>query len=253
MLYINHLRKTFADQVAVDDVSFTVGDHERVALLGPNGAGKTTTLMMVLGATTADSGDVVLNGRSVHTQRAEMLEDVGFAAAYMTPPHSITIRESLRISAGMNGLSIKSTLVGELAERFQISHLLDRKGGELSSGQKTLVGLARAALAQPKLFILDEPTAYLDPHMSLMVREMIDDVCRDWGASLLITSHNMRDIDHLCDRVIFMHHGSVLYDTTPAELRQVVGTDDLDDAFIDLAKTQNAKTQKGVTNVHTNA
>jgi ABC-2 type transport system ATP-binding protein len=238
MLEVKNLRKQFEDQLAVNNVSFTVGDYERVALLGPNGAGKTTTLMMILGVTTPDTGDVELNGKSIRDQRADFLEDVGFTAAYMTTPRSITVRESLRVSAGLVGLPLKSPEIDEMIERFEIRDLVERKGGELSSGQKTLVGLARAALGRPKLFVLDEPTAYLDPHMSLTVREMIDDVCREWNSSLLITSHNMRDIDHLCDRVVFLHHGAVLYDVAPAELRRVVGTDDLDDAFIDLARAE---------------
>lgn len=238
LLEVLHLEKRFQHQRVVDNVSFTVADGERVALLGPNGAGKTTTLMMILGVTTADSGEVRVANVSVRQERAKALERVGFAAAYMTPPHSLTVLETLRIASAMAGMSLRNEIVGEMVERFDIGALVNRKGGDLSSGQKTLVGLARAAASKPELLILDEPTAYLDPSMSLNVREKVQRACEDWGSALLITSHNMRDIDHLCDRVIFLKHGRILHDLAAAELRRVTGTDDLDAAFIDLARDE---------------
>ena len=240
MLYVSHLDKSFEGRKAVDDVSFSVASNERVALLGPNGAGKSTTLMMILGVTTPDSGEVTIDGISVRRDRARALGRIGFAAAYMTPPHSLKVRESLRVAAATAGLPLRSDQVDEMVERFEIGTYMNRLGGELSSGQKTLVGLARAVIAKPPLVVLDEPTAYLDPSVSLEVRRKIETACDDWGSALLITSHNMRDIDHLCSRVIFLRRGRVIYDLTPADLRLAVGTDDLDAAFIDIAAVENA-------------
>lgn len=235
MLRIDHISKTFEGNQAVRDVSFSVAPHERVGLLGPNGAGKTTTLMMALGVTTPDSGTVHINGVSLSKDRPLALESVGFAAAYMAPPRSLTVVEILRVAAGLADLPLKTDRIDEMIERFSIQRFVDRLGGELSSGQKTLVGLARAAMAKPRLLVLDEPTAYLDPSMSLDIRHKVEQACIDWGSSLLITSHNMRDIDHLCSRIVFLRNGSVIHDTTPDALRSIVGNDDLDEAFIDLA------------------
>jgi ABC-2 type transport system ATP-binding protein len=145
------------------------------------------------------------------------------------------VRECLRVAAALAGLPIRTDRVDEMIERFEISRFVNRLGGELSSGQKTLVGIARAAISYPKLLILDEPTAYLDPAMSLKVREKIDQLCTDLGSSLLITSHNMRDIDHLCSRIVFLQRGQVRFDLPPNEIRALVGQDDLDEMFIDLA------------------
>lgn len=237
-LHVSHLRKQFENQMAVHDLSFDVDSGERVALLGANGAGKTTTLMMILGVTTPDAGEVFIDGVAVASHRAKALENVGFAAAYMTLPRSLTVMESMRIAASTAGLSMRTDRIDEMIERFDISRYVTRLGGELSSGQKTLIGLARAALSKPRLFVLDEPTAYLDPSMSLTMRKKIEDMCNDWGSSLLITSHNMRDIDHLCSRVVFMHKGKLLHDVAPDELLRLVGTADLDEAFIDIANTK---------------
>jgi ABC-2 type transport system ATP-binding protein len=235
MLRIDHISKSFQGNPAVRDVSFSIAPYERVGLLGPNGAGKTTTLMMALGVTTPDSGSVHINGVAMSDNRALALESVGFAAAYMAPPRSLTVVETLRVAAGLADLPLKTDRIDEMIERFSIQRFVNRLGGELSSGQKTLVGLARAAMAKPKLLVLDEPTAYLDPSMSLDIRYRVEQACIDWGASLLITSHNMRDIDHLCSRIVFLRNGSVIHDTTPDALRTIVGSDDLDEAFIDLA------------------
>lgn len=235
MLLLSELVKTFEGHRAVDGVSFAVAPGERVGLLGPNGAGKTTTLMMTLGVTIPDSGTVSINGISLNKARAKALQNVGFAAAYMVPPHSLKVREVLQIAAGLAGMPVRSDRVDEMIERFEIQRFVNRLGGELSSGQKTLVGLARAAIAYPRLLILDEPTAYLDPAMSLQVREKVEQLCNDLGSSLLITSHNMRDIDHLCSRIVFLQRGQVRFDLPPNELRTTVGHDDLDEMFIDLA------------------
>jgi ABC-2 type transport system ATP-binding protein len=238
MLRVQHISKSFQGTQAVSDVSFSIAPGERVGLLGPNGAGKTTTLMMVLGVTAPDTGSVHINNISMADDRASALEFVGFAAAYMAPPRSLKVMETLRVAAGLANLPLKSDVVDEMIERFSIQRFVNREGGELSSGQKTLVGIARAAMSKPRFLILDEPTAYLDPSMSLDVRHKVEQACTDWGSSLLITSHNMRDIDHLCSRIIFLRGGQVTHDMAPDALRSIVGSDDLDEAFIDLAASE---------------
>ncbi len=208
---------------------------ERVGLLGPNGAGKTTTLMMLLGVITPDAGTVEISGYQLPKQRSRAMEEVGFAAGYLPLPERIRVAEFLELFGRLYGLGDPRPAVQRGLERFEITHLATAMGNELSSGQRTLVGIVKATLHQPRLLVLDEPTASLDPDVALRVRTGLERLCADEGTALLVTSHNMIEVERLCDRVIFISGGHVVADGTAEEVAARFGRDDLEGVFLHLA------------------
>jgi ABC-2 type transport system ATP-binding protein len=230
------LRKAYRDTVAVDGIDLRVHAGETVGLLGPNGAGKTTTLLMVLGAVLPDSGTIEVLGHRLPKGRSAAMEGVGFAAGYLPLPDRLRVREALAMFAELYGTPEPRTAVEAGLERFGIPHLAGRMGSELSSGQRTLVGIVKATLHHPRLLVLDEPTASLDPDVALYVRTGLRRLCRDDGIALLITSHNMVEVERLCERVVFLSAGRVVADGTPAEVAARFGRGDLEGVFIQLAE-----------------
>lgn len=234
------LRKRFRSVQAVDGVDIFVEAGERVALLGPNGAGKTTTLLMLLGVVTADSGTIEIAGLHLPKGRSAAMRDVGFVAGYLPLPDRLRVREALSIFAGFYGLD---RAAGDEAiriglERFRISGLAGRMCMELSSGQRTLVGIVKASLHRPRLLVLDEPTASLDPDVAHRVRTGLLDLCANEGTALLVTSHNMLEVERLCERVVFIAGGRVVADGSPADVATLFGHGDLESVFLELAGTE---------------
>jgi ABC-2 type transport system ATP-binding protein len=221
---------------AVDDVDLTVAAGERVALLGPNGAGKTTTLFMLLGVVKPDAGWVEIAGHRLPRHRSAAAAHVGFAAGYLPLPERLRVREFLRLFAQLYGLHDPGPPVEAGLTRFGITHLADAMGNELSSGQRTLVGVVKAALHWPALLILDEPTASLDPDVALKVRTGLNRLCAEDGTALLVTSHNMVEVERLCDRVVFISQGRVVADGRPGDVAARFGRDDLEGVFLHLAE-----------------
>jgi ABC-2 type transport system ATP-binding protein len=221
---------------AVDGVDLTVAPGERVALLGPNGAGKTTTLLMLLGVVTPDAGSVEIAGHQLPRHRSAAAAHVGFAAGYLPLPERLRVREFLRLFAQLYGLHDPGPPVDAGLTRFGITHLADAMGNELSSGQRTLVGVVKAALHSPALLILDEPTASLDPDVALKVRTGLNRLCAEDGTALLVTSHNMVEVERLCDRVVFISQGRVVADGRPGDVAARFGRDDLEGVFLHLAE-----------------
>jgi ABC-2 type transport system ATP-binding protein len=221
---------------AVDGVTLTVAPGERVALLGPNGAGKTTTLLMCLGVVTPDAGTVEILGHRLPRERTGAMGRVGFAAGYLPLPERMRVIEYLRMYARLAGLRRPDDAAGRALERFGIGHLAAAMGTEMSSGQKTLVGIAKAILHRPDLLVLDEPTASLDPDIALRVRTALRAISAEEGAALLVTSHNMVEVERLCERVVFLSRGRVVADGTPTEITGRYGRDDLEGVFLHLAE-----------------
>ena len=233
------LVKVFDKVRAVDGVDLSVAAGERLALLGPNGAGKTTTLLMLLGAITPDAGSIAVAGHELPRGRSRAMEQVGFVAGYLPLPDRLRVREALSIFAGFYGMGRRA---GEAAvekglERFKITHLGDRMCMELSSGQRTLVGIVKAILHEPELLVLDEPTASLDPDVAYRVRTGLLDVASNDGTALLVTSHNMLEVERLCERVVFLAAGKVVADGSPAEVADAFGHGNLEGVFLHLAGT----------------
>jgi ABC-2 type transport system ATP-binding protein len=234
------LVKRYRRTLAVDGIDLTVGAGERVALLGPNGAGKTTTLMMLLGVVTPDAGWVEVAGCRLPRQRSEAATHVGFAAGYLPLPERLRVREFLRLFGRLYGIANPAPAVELGLERFGITHLADNMGNELSSGQRTLVGIIKATLHRPDLLVLDEPTASLDPDVAFRVRSGLERLCTEEGTALLVTSHNMVEVERLSERVVFISKGQVVANGTPAEVATLFGVDDLEEVFLHLAGREEA-------------
>jgi ABC-2 type transport system ATP-binding protein len=234
------LQKSFKDVQAVAGIDLTVMPGERVALLGPNGAGKTTSLLMLLGAIKPDRGTIDILGHRLPRGRSKAMEHVGFAAGYLPLPDRLRVREALGVFAGFYGLAgvAASTAIAEALEQFRIPHLAERMCVELSSGQRTLVGIVKAVLHRPRLLVLDEPTASLDPDVAYRVRSGLIEVCRRDGTALLVTSHNMLEVERLCERVVFMSAGRIVADGTPDEVAALFGHGGLEEVFLQLAGTE---------------
>jgi ABC-2 type transport system ATP-binding protein len=235
-----HLVKRFGEKTAVNDVSLVIERGARVALLGPNGAGKTTTLLMLLGAVTPDGGTITLAGHQLPKRRTEALTQVGFVAGYLPLPENLKVSEALSIFAGFYGIRNSDRIIGEAIERFGIQELMNQQSRELSSGQRTLVSIVKSTLHSPELLVLDEPTASLDPDIAKRVREALLDIHREQGTALLVTSHNMREVETLCERVVIIARGTVVADGTPSEIATQFETDDLESAFLEVAERSRA-------------
>jgi ABC-2 type transport system ATP-binding protein len=229
------LVKDYRRDRAVDDVSLTVHAGERVALLGPNGAGKTTTLLMVLGVVSPDQGDVAICGFDLGKRRSRAAEHVGFAAGYLPLTERMRVREYLTLYGQLYGLRDPSSRITEGLARFRIEHLADAMGTELSSGQRTLIGIVRATLHEPNLLVLDEPTASLDPDVAQRVRNGLLELCEREGTALLMTSHDMSDVEQVCERVVFLSHGRIVADGPPESVAAAFGGD-LAGVFLHLAE-----------------
>ncbi|MGZ4125919.1 MAG: ABC transporter ATP-binding protein [Actinomycetota bacterium] len=228
------LRKSFNGTRAVDGLDLVVEEGEVTAILGPNGAGKTTTLMMLLGMTEPDAGSVSLLGHPLPRERSIALEKTNFTARYVSPPGDVRVKHYLWVFAQMYGVPRERSR--EVLDLLRIGELYDRKTTDLSSGQRTLVGLAKALLNRPRLLILDEPTASLDPEVGAMVRSVLQQEQERDGFTILLTSHNMTEVERLCRRVVFLARGRAVADGPPAEIAARYEREDLEGTFLSIAE-----------------
>jgi ABC-2 type transport system ATP-binding protein len=229
------LVKDYKRARAVDGVDLLVHTGERVGLLGPNGAGKTTTLLMVLGVITPDTGSIEVCGLRMDRDRSRAASQIGFAAGYLPLAERLRVREYLQLYGRLYGIADPNPQIDAGLERFRIPHLAGAMGTELSSGQRTLVGIVRATLHRPRLLVLDEPTASLDPDVAARVRTGLKELSDDDGCSLLITSHDMGEVERVCDRVVFLSHGRIVADGTPEDIAEHYGHGNLEGVFLELA------------------
>lgn len=222
LLEVDHLTKVFEDFTAVDDVSFGVREGEILGLLGPNGAGKTTTTHMVMGLMLPTRGEVRIFGGSLKRNREEILSKMNFASPYVSFPARLTVLENLKIYARLYGVRHPSSKIAEVMKLFAIDHLKDKMFVRLSSGEGTRVALAKAFINDPQLLLLDEPTAYLDPQAALQVRHTLLRVQREHGTTVLYTSHNMAEVEEVCNRIVFLHRGRVIATGSPIEVSRAI-------------------------------
>jgi ABC-2 type transport system ATP-binding protein len=228
---VRHLAKRFPGAVALEDVSFEARPGEVLGLLGPNGAGKTTTLHVLLGLVAPSAGSVRLFGLDPHARKREALRRVAFASPEALMDWRLSVRENLGVYARLHGAP-RGALERAL-ERFELRDLAGQRFGELSLGQQTRAGLARALLHDPALLILDEPTSSLDPDVADRTRRQLLELRAERGLSLLYTSHNMQEVESMCDRVVFLHRGRVVAEGTPLEIsRRVLASEALDAAAL---------------------
>jgi ABC-2 type transport system ATP-binding protein len=233
---VQHLSKNFGELRAVSDLCFSVAPGTVCALLGGNGAGKTTTLSMLLGLLTPSSGDIRILGEDMRAHRYRVLGRMNFSSPYVDLPQRLSVTENLAVYAHLYGVRGVRKRVALLAEELDISHLLRRRYGTLSAGQRTRVALAKALLNTPEVLLLDEPTASLDPDSADRIRGYLLDYQRRTGATVLLASHNMPEVERVCDDVLMMRNGRLVDRGTPAQLLARYDRDTLEDVFLDIAR-----------------
>ncbi len=233
---VQNLRKQFGQAWAVDDISFEIPKGQVMGLLGPNGAGKSTTIQILLGLITPTSGSVELFGLDPWKERVSVLQRCNFSSAYVALPHNLQVRENLEIFSRLYGVKDRNAKIKNLLTLFEIEHLAKKRTGELSSGESTRVNLCKAMLNDPELLLLDEPTASLDPDIADKVRKLLLGYQKERGITIVYTSHNMKDVHELCQRVIFLSEGKIIADDAPDMILNQFDEESLEEVFIAIAR-----------------
>ncbi|HTB40087.1 MAG TPA: ABC transporter ATP-binding protein [Reyranella sp.] len=233
---VRHLRKVYGEVVAVDDLTFSVPRGAVLGLLGGNGAGKTTTIAMLLGLLEPTAGEIRVLGVDMLKRRYAALPRMNFSSPYVDLPHRLTVRQNLLFYGRLYGVRDLARRIDEIAEHMQIGPFLDRRSGKLSAGQKTRVALAKALINSPEVLLLDEPTASLDPDTADWVRGYLKDYQHETHATIMLASHNMSEVERLCDDVILLQAGRVFERGSPRELIERFGREDMEEVFLDMAR-----------------
>lgn len=233
---VRSLTKQYGSLTAVDDVSFEIKESEIVSLLGPNGAGKTTIIQMLLTLVSPTSGDIQIFGKTLKEHREELLSMMNFTAPYSVLPYNLTTKEALTVFSLLYGIRNYRERVSFLIDEFDLGWLANKKVGQLSSGEQMRIGIAKAFVNNPRLLLLDEPTASLDPIIARGLRAKILKLVREAGGAILWTSHNMREIEQVSDRIIFLSRGQIVADDSPENLKNSFGQEDLEEIFISIGK-----------------
>jgi len=238
----SRLRKVFDNIVAVDDIDLDIRVGSITALLGGNGAGKTTTMAMLLALLQPTSGDIFLLGKNLLQERATIARNINFSSPYVDLPNRLTVRQNLTVYGHMYGVENLKQRITTLSDQLHITELLDRKHGTLSAGQRTRATLAKSLLNKPRLLLLDEPTASLDPDTADWVRTLLQAYCKAEGATIFMASHNMYEVERMCDDVIVMQRGRVVDRGSPKKLIETYSRENLEEVFLDIARNRNAAT-----------
>ena len=233
---VRRLRKVYGEIVAVDDLTFSVPRGAVLGLLGGNGAGKTTTIAMLLGLLEPTAGEIHVLGVDMLKRRYAALPRMNFSSPYVDLPHRLTVRQNLLFYGRLYGVKNLARRIEEIAEHMQIGPFLDRQSGKLSAGQKTRVALAKALINSPEVLLLDEPTASLDPDTADWVRGYLKDYQHETHATIMLASHNMGEVERLCDDVILLQAGRVFERGSPRELLERFGREDMEEVFLDMAR-----------------
>ena len=244
VVQVKNLRKEFGKVVAVDDISFTLTGGETIGLLGGNGAGKSTTLSMLLGLLLPSSGEITILGRDMLRNRHSVLPYMNFSSPYVDLPHRLTVRENLVVYGHLYGLPNIAERINQLSIDFDLTEFLNRPSGKLSAGQKTRVALAKALLNKPKLLLLDEPTASMDPDTADIIRRHLMQYQRITRATIILASHNMHEIERLCQQVLIMKRGTIVAKGSPDSLLAKFRRQSLEDVFLDISRTRGNNKQE---------
>ena len=236
---IKNLTKNYNKFLAVNKINFLIQKNKTIGLLGPNGCGKTTTIGMILGLVTPTSGEIIIENKNISTfKRDEILNRFNFASPYVELPKKLTVRQNLEIYGRLYGIKNLNERIDEISEDLKIKNFFDRKTGELSSGQKNRVSLAKSLINKPEVLLLDEPTASLDPDIGDFVRSYIQDYKSKNKVTILLASHNMSEVERLCDSVIMMREGKIIDEGTCSELIKKHGRNNLEETFLKLARSE---------------
>ena len=237
-IIVENLSKNYSENKAVENISFKIVENEIVGLLGPNGCGKTTTMAMILGLLKPSKGEILIDGMNIEKNRIKLLHKMNFISPYIELPKKLTVKENLIVYARLYSVKNINERISYLSETLRLNDFLNKKTGELSSGQKNRISLAKALVNNPSILLLDEPTASLDPETGDFVRTFLENYKKEKKISILLASHNMSEVERLCTSVLMMKEGKIIDKGTPAELIEKHGRKNLEEVFLKLTRTK---------------
>ena len=235
-LEIIDLSKTYDSKEAVRNVSFKVNENEIIGILGPNGCGKTTTIGMILGLLKPTGGKVLIKGLEIEKQRVDLLNELNFISPYIELPKKLTVKQNLEVYGRLYDVKKLKNKIEYLCEKLRLNEFIDKNTGELSSGQKNRVSLAKSIINDPSVLLLDEPTASLDPETGDFVRSFLEEYQKEKKTSILLASHNMSEVERLCSSVLMMNKGTIIDKGTPEELIKKHGRKNMEEVFLKLTR-----------------
>ena len=236
VIEINNLSKQFKNILAVNNINFKINKGKIIGLLGPNGCGKSTTIGMMLGLIKPTSGKVIINGQNIENKRTNLLEKMNFISPYVELPKKLTVEENLKVYGRLYGVKNLKDKISDLMQKLNLTEFRTRPTGELSSGQKNRVSLAKALINDPEILLLDEPTASLDPDVGDYIRGFIEDYASNKGATILLASHNMNEVERLCYEVLMMKNGKIIDKGKCDDLINKHGRKNLEEVFLKLVR-----------------
>ena len=239
LVEVKNIKKNYGKNEAVKGISFNIKEDEILGLLGPNGSGKTTTIGMLLGLLKPTSGEIFINGKKLEGNRIEILEQINFISPYIELPKKLTVKQNLTVYGKLYKINNINERIEFLSEKLRLEDLLNSITGELSSGQKNRVSLAKALINEPKVLLLDEPTASLDPEVGDFVRSFLEDYKKEKKISILLASHNMNEVTRLCKSILMMKDGIIIDKGNPEELINKHGRKNLEEVFLKLSRSKN--------------
>ena len=239
LVEINNLKKNYGSKEAVKDISFCIKENEILGLLGPNGSGKTTTIGMMLGLLKPSNGKILITNKNIEDSRIEILQKINFISPYIELPKKLTVKQNLTVYGKLYSVTNLEKRIEYLVEKLRLSDLLNRLTGELSSGQKNRVSLAKALINDPIVLLLDEPTASLDPEIGDYVRTFLEEYKKEKKISILLASHNMNEVTRLCKSILMMKDGVIIDRGNPEELIKKHGRKNLEEVFLKLSRSKN--------------
>jgi len=237
-IIVENLSKNYSENKAVENISFKITENEVVGLLGPNGCGKTTTMAMILGLLKPSKGEILIDGMNIEKNRIKLLHKMNFISPYIELPKKLTVKENLIVYARLYSVKNINERISYLSKTLRLNDFLNKKTGELSSGQKNRISLAKALINNPSILLLDEPTASLDPETGDFVRTFLENYKKEKKISILLASHNMSEVERLCTSVLMMKEGKIIDKGTPAELIEKHGRKNLEEVFLKLTRTK---------------
>ena len=238
LVEVKNLKKNYGSNNAVKDISFSIKENEVLGLLGPNGCGKTTTIGMMLGLLKPTYGEIFIDGKKTEENRIEILQKINFISPYIELPKKLTVEQNLIVYGKLYNVAELKNRIEYLVEKLRLSDLLNRLTGELSSGQKNRVSLAKALINDPIVLLLDEPTASLDPEIGDYVRTFLEDYKKEKNISILLASHNMNEVTRLCRSILMMKDGVIIDKGSPEELIKKHGRQNLEEVFLKLSRSK---------------
>ena len=239
LVEVKNIKKNYGKNEAVKGISFNIKEDEILGLLGPNGSGKTTTIGMLLGLLKPTSGEILINGQKLEGNRIEILEQINFISPYIELPKKLTVKQNLTVYGKLYKINNINERIEFLSEKLRLGGLLNNITGELSSGQKNRVSLAKALINEPKVLLLDEPTASLDPEVGDFVRSFLENYKKEKKISILLASHNMNEVTRLCKSILMMKDGNIIDKGNPEELINKHGRKNLEEVFLKLSRSKN--------------